>query len=233
MFMFIIAIAGTLASADQYKTIKSESKTDKYEYAVSYPQLLPGSVPAYAAISAQIRSHITEGDCGGQPDQEGASYYYSAEATVVALNATYVGVAVRTNDYCGGAHPNNGTYYLTYDARNGAELSIEREFGFKHYNDPEYDFEKMEARRKLLAELLVERIPAGDAKECYEGTRAEKLETLSNFYPVVHGLAKNKTVVLGVQPPHVASVCAFEVRLNYAEIQHLLDRGSYLHRWLR
>lgn len=226
-------VLGATATADQFKTIKESSNANRSEYSVSYPEFLPTSVTGYKAINENVKKTIVENACG-EPGKDEPGFYYSVDATVVALNSTYVGVKVVANDYCGGAHPNYTTYYMTYASDSGKKLEVEEEFGFLDYDSPDYDYEKNEARRKLVAELLIDRIPVGqDASECYTGSRQEKLEQLVSFYPVVQGLAKNKTVVLGLQPPHVATPCGFEVRFEYEDIKHLLNTDSYLHNWLR
>lgn len=225
-----LLVSGALASADQFKTVTVDASTAKSESTYSYPELFAGSVPAYASINAQIKDSVEDGQCG-EPQEPEQTYYYGAEAKVVALNKRYVGVQITGDQSCGGAHPNYFTYFLTFDANTGNALNIEKEFGITE------DWETNQVIQAKLAKLLAGKLPADDGDEaggCFEGLKGKDLEDqLVQFYPVVHGLAKNKTVVLGIMPPHVATVCRFEARFSYAEIKPLLIPGSFLNKLLQ
>lgn len=225
--------ASAAASADQFKTVKEASNANRLDFSISYPQFFANSVPAYQVINTAIRTTLVDGSCGEPEPDETNGYNYNAEATVVALNKRYVGIQIISDDYCGGAHPNYGIYHQTYDAQTGAVLDIAKEFGFLAWNDPAHDDTKQDAIRLKLAKILVDHLGPDNVNECYEGTREEKIQQLVEFWPMVHGLAKNKTVVLGVQPPHVATPCRFEARVDYNTIKSLLNKGSYLHQWLK
>ncbi|MBX3021373.1 MAG: hypothetical protein KF799_06805 [Bdellovibrionales bacterium] len=226
-------LASTVASAAQFKTVKESSNANRSEIEISYPELFSNSVPAYATINADIAKNVRNG-CG-EPEADQPGFYYEAEARVVALNKNYVGIGVSGNDYCGGAHPNSWSYYLTYDSQSGKSLNIEREFGFTDYDAPDYDSDMNDALRTKLAGILVNHIPPEDQGEegCFPGTRQEKIEALLTFYPVVHGLAKDKTIVLGIQPPHVAAACRFEIRVKLQDVKSMLPESSYLNEWLK
>jgi hypothetical protein len=235
-FMFALILAamlGQAATAASFKTVKIDKESSKYNFSVEYPEFLPGSAPGYKAINATIYEDIVEGGC--ELDQQITNTFdYSAVAEVVALNKNYVSVRADTSSFCGGAHPNYSTYFLTFAAESGALLNIEKEFGFIDYNDPGYDHEKTEARRRLLAELLVDH-NSSQAKEteCFTGTRQEMIDSLQDFFPYVAGLASGKKVILAISPPHAATPCYFDARVDYAAIKSLLNADSYLHKWLQ
>lgn len=228
------ALAGAFAQADQFKTVDFKQTSDHYVVDVSYPEFFSTSIPAYQQINHYIyKTVVTEGGCGewyeGDPD-----YDYSATARVVGLNKRYVGVEVWVSDYCGGAHPNYYSYWMTFDSNNGKPLEIFRELGFKAYDDRDYNYQQAEIKRRELANLIVDMIPE-DGLQCMEGmTRDEKIEELvATYWPRVAGLAKGKTIVISTDVPHAMKPCEFSLRLTYQQAQSMIVPGSYLHTWLQ
>lgn len=228
-----LLILGSLASADQFQTVKVDESTPRSTFIVSYPQFFANSVPGYATINATIEKELRENACG-EPQKDEPDFYYETDAKVVALNQRYVGVQINANDYCGGAHPNYSVYFLTFDSNSGATLDISREFGILPWDSPGPDEKKVDKIRAKLAVLLTDAMPKDAEENCFtKMSRKEKIAQVLDFYPVVQGLAKNKTVVVGISPPHVATVCRFGVRLPYAKVRSLIEPNSFLHAWLR
>jgi hypothetical protein len=64
-----------------------------------------------------------------------------------------VGVRIEEESYSGGAHPNQYTYYMTFDSNTGELLDIAHEFGFLKADDKDHNSEKQDAQRKKLAEV--------------------------------------------------------------------------------
>lgn len=224
----------TPALADSFRTVKVAHETKRYSYSAEYPELLPGSVPAFQRINEQLLKDVVNNGCELDEGSKQMQYNYNVVVKIVALNPKYVGVRVQSDDYCGGAHPNNSTYFLTYASANGKPLAIEREFGFEDSSRPDFDFEKDQARRLLLAERMVTKLNKADFdSECYSGTNKEIAEQIASFWPSVSGLANNRRVILSISPPHVATVCYFDAVFSYDEVKDLINDGSYLHRWLR
>ena len=218
------------AMADQFKTVRVSGNVNRYSYDYSYPSFNSQSVPGYQKINASIEKIMSEDDgCAGGPERsEEPDYDYSATARVVALNPDYVGIGIVTSSYCGGAHPNYYVYNLTYNSQTGELADIPAEFGFT-----KEDYDVNEKIQQKVARVLANHIPKDSA--CFENRsdKSQVIEELMTMWPVVQGLAKNKTVVLGISPAHAIYACQFDVRVPYAEVKDLIRPGSFLHSWLK
>jgi hypothetical protein len=235
LYTSLFALAFALsAQADQFKTVNVDKSSEKYEFKYDVPQFNDQSVPAYAKINDELVAYIEGNGCdAAEAAKSENGYNYDTSSTVVALNKNYVGVAMANDSYCGGAHPNTSTDYATFNSQTGEKLNIAKEFGFQDYDDPNYDSAKQELLHNKIAKILLTRIPA-DVEDCFaKMTPKEKLEQMETMYPYVAGLAKNGTLVLGVQPAHVIAVCGFFVRVNKKDVKNLLIKGSYLENWLK
>ncbi len=234
--VFLLALASASSFADQFQTVSLKKEYKGYAIDVSYPEFFSNSIPAYRQINALIYQIIvTEGGCGIEDNEEAQiAYDYYGRGRVIALNSRYVGVEVFASDYCGGAHPNHYTYFLTFDSNNGKYLDIYRELGFKRWDERDYDWEKQRERRRELSSLIVDLIPQ-EAKECMLATtRDERIEELTDtFYPYPAGLAKGKTIVISTSVPHAMKPCEFSLRLSYEQLKALITPGSFLEEWLQ
>ncbi len=250
-FTLMSVFVSITSHADSFKTVLNEEKVEGvYELYASYPQLLPESAaPAYNVISKQIEEMATEG-CGLSADEVkkeieefyGAdaqiSYYASVSARIVGLNKNYVGVEATTSSYCGGAHPNYGTYYMTFDSKTGEQVLLDSEIPVQDLSGDNWD--KFHAYQKELAQIIYKNIGSEIAKDadaysgCYSGqTKQEVLESLESFFPLISGYAANKTVVLTVNPPHVATPCALSVRVPFAEVEKYFAPNAKAKKWLK
>ncbi len=228
------AFVTSSAFAGQYKTVTSKLSLSNYEYEVSYPAFFAGSIPGYEKINAALKETIADSGCDVNDIPVDRSYDYGATGKVIALNKHYVGVQVSVNSDCGGVHPNYSELFYTYDSETGEALNIENEFGFVSYDDPKYDPAKDDARRLKVAKILAKYAKKGDGEGCFDDmTEKQKIEEISTMYPTIGGLAKDKKVVVTVQPAHVAMACWFEVRVDLAVVKSLLNPASYLNTWLK
>lgn len=236
----LIAIALLAASvtvnAASYTITTEDHSSKNYTAKIAYPVLQHGVVPASGIITTLIRTHLLDSGCGAEDAAESETGYdYDARAGVVALNPVYVGYEVAASSYCGGAHPNHGTYNVTYDSVTGAPVDLEVEIPLQ--NVEKTSRKSRAAYLKQLARIVYDAMianPRLDVGECYKGrARTEVLEELESFYPEISGLARNKQVVIRTNPPHVATPCALAVRVPYAKVSTFIKPASKLHSWLR
>ena len=244
-------IVGTSAYADSFQSVVKEEKYEGvYEMYARYPQLTANSVaPAYAMINQQIADLAMEG-CGSTPEEikneieefygkdAQISYFSSTAAKIVGLNKNYVGVEVTSSSFCGGAHPNYYTYFLTFDSQKGEQVAFDSEIPLQ--NTTGNDWEKFNAYQKDLAKIIYKNIAPIIAKDqeayngCYSGqTKQEILESLEMFYPMISGYAANKKVVLTVNPPHVATPCALALRVPFSEVEKFFAPTAKAKQWLK
>ena len=228
-------LLGNSAIADQFKTVSIDQESDDYSFHISYPEFFSNSAPAFRKINQQVKDMLVEYGCGEGPEQGQPGFYYEAHARVVGLNRRYIGLEIGMSMYCGGAHPNHGTYNMTYDAKTGEPLHIGSEFGLFPWDHPERNDGKVEAIHKKFAVIIAKQIDSStDEKGCYaDMSQAEIVEMFEMWYPGPSGLARGKQVVLSISPPHVAGACQISVRVNYNQVKHLLSKNSFLHRWLK
>ena len=232
--LLTMAIFAAPAMANSFRTVRKSHVTPRYDYSVEYPLLLNGSTPGYQAINTHLKLNVIENGCDVDQGSKQIQYNYNVTVKVVALNSGYVGFRVEYDNYCGGAHPNYGTYFMTYEASTGKYLEIEREFGFKDPESADYDGQADEVRRHLLAEMMVAKVPRDLLdNDCFTYNGQPVADGIALNYPYVAGLANRKRVIMAISPPHVASICYFDAVFSYDEVKNLIDPGSYLHGWLR
>lgn len=230
MATIIFLSFGASAFAAQFKTVTEDVSYSSYSASITYPVLLSNSVPGYKAINEQVRTYLIENGCDTeepiQPNMD-----YDANAKIIALNKKYVGYEVDVGSYCGGAHPNYDTYNMTFDSQTGAAVDLEKEIPIQATEmSPEYhEFQSQ------LAILLYNNFDMkSHAQECFEdATKEEVLQQIKDFFPLITGLAANKKVVVRIYPPHVATVCAFSVRVNYDDVKKYLNPEGSFQKWLK
>jgi hypothetical protein len=225
------------AYADQFKTIKEDISLTNYEANISYPTFFSNSIPAYSTINKNIRDGLIQYGCATSEeeladDDRAASlgYYYDASAKVVGLNRRYVGLEITYSDYCGGAHPNYGTYNLTFDSKTGESVMVREEIPLQNvYSD------ESEAYRAELAEIMYNEMKRqGKKSECYDDlSKSEAIENMTWDYPSISGLARFKKVIIRTSPAHANAVCGTSVRVSYNKVKKYIKSGSILHKWLK
>ena len=250
-FALLVGFTGAVSHADSFKSVeKKENYVGVYEMYARYPQLLPQSVvSSYEIINKQIEEMALQG-CGASAEEikqeieefygkdSQISYDSSINAKIVGLNPNYVGVEANSSSFCGGAHPNYGTYYLTFDSKTGEYISFDTEVPLQNSFDK--DWEKFQAFQKELAKIIYKNIAPQIAKDaesyngCYsEQSKQEVLESLEMFYPMISGYAANKKVVLTINPPHVATPCALSVRVPFSQVEKFFAPNAKAKQWLK
>lgn len=247
----LVIFTGATSHADSFKSVeKKESYVGVYEMYARYPQILPDSVvTSYEVINKQIEEMALQG-CGASAEEikkeieefygkdAQISYDSSINAKIVGLNPNYVGVEVNSSSFCGGAHPNYGTYYLTFDSKTGEQVSFDSEIPSQNVSGD--DWEKFQVFQKELAQIIYKNIAPQIAKDadafngCYsEQSKKEILESLETFYPMISGYAANKKVVLTVNPPHVATPCALSIRVPFSAVEKFFAPDAKAKQWLK
>src|SRR4051812_28156838 len=105
MKLQILALATTLisisAQADQFKTVNEKMDRPNNTFDMSYPELLPGSVPAWGAINKNLREALLAMRCDDPEPGSDRTYEVSISGSIVAINPHYVGVELSVDMDCG------------------------------------------------------------------------------------------------------------------------------------
>lgn len=236
-----ILFAVTTISAVAFAVIPpaSQSQTTKVEEDISetnstqkitWDKLEASAAPAAAAINASLRASLVESACGAseEPDR---SYDYDASATAIEINENYVAYQITASSYCGGAHPNYGTYHETYDAKSGEKLDMGMEVPMQNY-DGDVDWAAREKYQQELAEIMFREAKASNSTalkdtECFEDmSDADVIQQIKDFWPSISGLGPDKKVITSISPPHVATPCQFDLPVSLSSVEKFLAPNS-------
>lgn len=238
-----LLISAASASADQFKTVSKDISSTNYIASISYPQLLNPSVPAYKKINKNVVTNLTESGCDAEyaAESENTQDYYGS-ARIVALNQLYVGFEVTHSSYCGGAHPNYGTYHLTFDAQTGKEVDMHNEVPAQNF-DGDINWDEFGKYQEELAEIIYKNMDLvkmdysdeGFESDCLssEDGKTAAIEQIVMLFPTISGLAKDKKVIIGTSPAHVATVCAFSIRVPFSEVKKYFKKDGKVAQWLK
>lgn len=235
----IIFLFSAAAAADQFKTVTENLSSKNYESSIDYPVFFENSIPAYAKINETLKAQLKEYGCAPEDAAESEmTYDYTAVARVIGLNKNYVGIEVSSSSFCGGAHPNYGTYGMTFDSNTGELVDIEQEIPQQHYGDDttpeEYDLYQNKLATLIYNNLKAAAFFEGEDAGCFDGlSKEETISEIAMMWPYVSGLAKDKKVVLRTSPAHVMAVCELSVRVPYDDVKNLIAPKSKLHKWLK
>lgn len=226
VFAIVAFLFAVTVSAEQFKTVKFDDSVDNYISEITIQQILPGTVVvAYDIINQELLADIRAYGCSAEDAVEmEMAFDYTVDARIIALNQNYVSYEIAESSYCGGAHPNHGTSFKTFNSKTGALVDLEASQVIQH-STADYDVyaqfktELAEVAYQYGQKALIE-------NGCYEGTKEEIIETLSFFYPYIAGLADDKKVVLSVSVPHVASPCALSMNVPLSAVEQFFKKDS-------
>jgi hypothetical protein len=229
----ILAVAFN-ASADQYKTVSLDLSTKHVEADISYPELFVGSVPAATTINVDLKNLLVTNSCDeADAADSGRNQYYSAHARIAALNQNYVGINVGSDYNCGGAYPNVGEYYVTYDAQTGARVEMDKEVPRQNTDGENVDWDAYERYQKEVAKVIYANLDIKNT-ECFgDLTKKEAIAEIANVGAHIAGLAKDKKVILKTSPVHAIQVCEVEVRVDFKQVKRFFAKDSVVRTWLK
>lgn len=239
-------LVSTAVNAQTKTTTTVDLSSKNYSAQVSYEVLNSNSpAKAHKTINKLVLEAISDGCDPLDASESEYGHDYSAQATIIAENADYVGYEVNVNSYCGGAHPNYYTYNLIFDALTGQTISINKEVPRQDFDNADTIatfYDDLDVYQKELAIIIANNIKPGIEKDnvgfedCFTDngmTKDELVDEISQLFPLISGLSENKKVVLSINPPHVMAACTFSVNVNYSEVSQYIRTDSILHTWLK
>ena len=237
LLLATVSISGVLAHADSSKMIDEKIGPAGTDQTIHYQLLSAEASPAAAAINAAIRKSLLDGSCEVQ-DNDPNQLYYDATAQIREANANYVSFEIATDEYCGGAHPNTGTYYIVSDARTGEQIDMNKEVPAQDLSGSNPDFSALDRYQKALAKKMVAALKASGSSElnensCLEGlSMKEKVNEIASMFPTLAGLSKGK-IIATISPAHVAAACTFEIEMSLKQVNEFIRPDSVIRSWLR
>lgn len=228
-----VAVAfAAISPASQAPTTKVEEDISEKNSTqkIAWDKLADSAAPAAAAINADLRASLVESACGAS-DEPDRSYDYDASASAIEINGNYVAYKISVSSYCGGAHPNYGTYHETYDAKTGEKLDLAKEVPMQNY-DGDVDWAAREKYQQELAEIMFREATASGSTalkdtECFEGmSDADAIQQIKDFWPSISGLGQNNKVITSISPPHVATPCQFDLPVSLDSVEKFLAPNS-------
>lgn len=168
-------------------------------------EALPGDRAINAAVRLDPAKPGSPGDylaCVRQAlAQTGTDGDYSAELTPSSLPGDFLSAEVSIGWSCGGAHPDNASYSLTFDRRDGREVRLANWLLPNAVTPPENGDASHSVRvTSAFRRLLLQRFPFDpQAAECREPVAEEEYWTIALT-----------ATGLGFEPqlPHVVQACA-------------------------
>lgn len=233
---FVATIAlSVIANAKDYSTITKDISEKGSKQTITYDQLEKGSVLAASTINKLVIDEVMYSACGAS-EEPGAEYEYEATASLVELNKSkYVTYEVSFSYFCGGAHPDAGSYIVVFDAKDGEKLDLDKEVPLQNFSlTSEEDSEKY---RMEMAAILVDNMPkelkSFDGEDCFNGAdRGSAIEQITYLNPGIHGIGKDLKVVVGISPPYVAQACAFNYEIGFEKVEKYLAPNSKIRKWV-
>ena len=173
------AIARSLAPPTANSTKVEEDISEKNStQKITWDKLADRAVPAAAAINQALRAELVDQACGAS-DEPDRSYDYEATATVTEVNENYVSYTVYASSYCGGAHPNHGTYHDTFNSKTGEQLEFDKEVPRQNTDGANVDWDAFEKYQRELAETMFSEIKSSNSQVLVEahakGSRQQRL----------------------------------------------------------
>ena len=177
---------------------------------VSYPRVAGGSAALNAALQDRQLSLAADSlDCTSQAlaftgtTDEGAN---TTDVKVTLRSAQLLSVYDSSYLYCGGAHPNSSTVGRTYDLSSGQVVPLA--------GKPASIWPALTPA--TLQKLYLARYPRNADAECRDAVKMNDApdDTSFQLYLTPGGLTLSPAYL-----PHVATACAEEVKVSYADLR--------------
>lgn len=218
-------------------TVEEDISETNSTQKITWDRLADVGSDSLAKINSAVRADLVESACGAS-DEPDRSYDYEATAQVIELNNKYVAYKVTSSSYCGGAHPNYGTYHLTFDAKTGEQLDLGKEVPLQNF-DGDVDWDARDKYQQELAQIIFDEAKASGSTAikdtgCFEDiTDAEVVQQIKEFWPAISGLAPGNKVMTSISPPHVATPCQFDLPVDLSAVEKYLAPDSKIKELLK
>ena len=143
------------------------------------------------------------------------------------ISARWMSVTDQSDSFCGGAHPNHGQRYRTFDLASGREVDLHDWLNAAAVRRQRFEGEEEEEIKTLLPALMTSILTGWNAEDagCEETVRS------SEFWNI--GLTR-EALVFAPDLPHVAQACGEEFVVPFARLRPFLtEEGAANLRALR
>jgi len=233
-----VSLAVSVVFAANTSRIEEDISQKNSTQKISWDQLQPGAVPSAETINAALRTELIDSSCGASDDAD-QSYDYEASANAVEINGNYVAYQISYDSYCGGAHPDAGTYNLTYNSKTGAKVDMDKEVPLQDASSDKVDWNAHDKYQHDLAEVMLSFIKDSKSDvlkdtECFDSlSDADTIDQIVNFWPTISGLGPDKKVITSISPPHAAAPCQFDLAVPLSAVDKFVAPNSEIREWLK
>lgn len=207
-----VTTTGTI-NGIQYRIV-----TDKNDEGIASFELI-GTDKMTGSINQQLRKDLEATideafDCAnGVLGRFGEKGDYSSTTTPIFITKHWLSMAVSTDEFCGGAHPDGGTTYKLWDLDTGKPDDIWTWFNARGAQQRNGYFMQGPELANLLASLWPKSADSGADHECDD---AEGMASW-DIHPDATGL------VFSPELPHVIQACAEDVIIPYKDLLPMLN----------
>lgn len=227
-------------NASSIQNVSEDLSEPGLDFKLSYQKVTAKVVTARDVINKSLRDKFIEIACSASDAlEENTVYDTQIVAKAVAVNKNYVGFEVSGSEYCGGAHPSHFIFHLTYDAKTGEEVEMDKEVPRQAVGDIT-DWEDREKLQMELAEVIYKNLANATDQDmdndCYSlelDSATDIIDGIAMYSPSISGLSKNKKVILQTSPPHAAFACALTVVVDYSRVKKFITPTGKLSQWLK
>lgn len=181
------------------------------------------SQPGDAAIVRELEAGLPRGAVDdefiqcitGGLGSLGIDGFWEQSSSPAYVSKAFLAVQTSLGTFCGGAHPNFGSYQRVFDRETGAEVKLEGWLGAAAWGEVEYD---MRPLASALRELALTHWPDDSEPECREAALDQSYWTF--------GLS---AAGFSLTPdfPHVLTACEETATVPWTEIEpYLSDEGK-------
>lgn len=181
------------------------------------------SQPGDAAIVRELEAGLPRGtvddefiQCmAGALGSLGIDGFWEQSSSPAYVSQAFLAVQTSLGTFCGGAHPNFGSYQRVFDRETGAEVKLEGWLGAAAWGEVEYDMRPLAA---ALRELALRHWPDDSEPECRQAALDQSYWTF--------GLS---AAGFSLTPdfPHVLTACEETATVPWTEIEpYLSDEGN-------
>lgn len=231
-----VSFSMSIATAADFQRVKENISGTNSDQTIEYDALNEGAVPSAKLINSKLKSDLVEKNCGISDESNNT---YEAEASLVVLTKDkYVTFNVLSEKYCGGLYPEALSYYSVFDSVTGEKIDFNKEVPVQNSSGDSVDWTARGTYQNELAAVIFNAIPADsetlDVEGCFGGlSKEETIQQIALYSPAVLAIVKNKKIVLGIDPPHVAAFCKFEVTVGFEKVAKYFAPKSKVRKWAK
>jgi len=196
-----------IKSTVKIKMVK-ESKKKPYNWKIEYPKFSGSPDDVVVKLNEWVKNLLEDDNCSIEGAEDLQYYDFYGSLDVVKLNDNVAVIAHMRDTFCGGAHPDGGTYYEYFDIKSGKQIYFPREISSEVSS---------EAKSYLISKLskYVEDAEA----ECKKLYSKDNLQYASVYFEYKNSQQMN----LSIGVPHALGSCKEPIEISIKELKAIFS----------